>query len=127
MAKEYDVICSECKEHFKASRTDAKACSVKCRKRLYAKKNAAKFIGFSYLNRNVKLAKKEGLDWVRMETVRNMSSVLFKTPGSVPEKFSTDKFTFTRDNAERFPERYKFAELRRSATRHRVRSTDIRK
>jgi hypothetical protein len=127
MAKEYDVVCSECGEHFKAARTDAKACSPKCRKRLYAKKNASKLIGYSYLNRFVKLAKKEGLDWVRMETIRNFSSVLFKTPGSVPGTFSTNKFTFTRDNTIRFPERYKFAELRRRPTRHRVRATDIRK
>jgi hypothetical protein len=127
MAKEYNVVCSECGKHFKASRTDAKACSPKCRKRLYAKKNGAKFIGYRYLHASVKLAKKEGLNWVRMETIRNMSAVLFKTPGSVPETFSTNKFTFTRDNTERFFERYKFAELRRSATRHRVRSTDKRK
>lgn len=127
MTKVLKKKCVMCGNTFTATKSHAKTCSVKCRKALASQRNSGIKVGRKYIHEAVKFAKMGGLNKIRMETVRNMSSVLFKTPGSVPDSFETNKYKFIKDDTDSFAIYYKFAELRRRPTRHRVRSTDIRK
>ena len=102
--------CVVCEKIFETSRKDAKTCSHACRSKLYRRKTRGivktknlliesikdKGPVVEYLVSCVKLCEDAGLSKIRMESIRNLSTALFKTPGEVPDKFSAGGYGFER-------------------------------
>jgi hypothetical protein len=53
-------------------------------------------IAYVYIHRTIKENEKVGWNFIRMETIRNLSAVLFDVPGIVPDRFETNKYTFSK-------------------------------
>jgi len=57
---------------------------------------------YDYLHNQILLNEKNNWPWVRMETIRNWSPVLFHKSGYVPDTFSTDKYIFMKVDATKY-------------------------
>jgi len=110
MAEIHKNRCIVCEKVFDTSRRDAKTCSHACRSKLYRRKTkgiletknllieSVKNKGpvIEYLVSCVKLCEDAGLSKIRVESIRNLSAALFRTPGEVPDKFSAGGYDFER-------------------------------
>ncbi len=130
--KRYKLVCKQCKKPFVAKISFAMFCSGKCKAQWHRDKKAtdtSKIIQsqrqtiraqdelirsvpagtikdkqpvINYLIMQVGLYQAEGYDWIRMETIQNLSSTLFGTPGMVPDEFFIGGYDFKRIDAKRY-------------------------
>lgn len=121
MAEIHKNKCVVCEKVFDTSRKDKKTCSNACRAKLFRRnrryiletKNLLiesvrdKGPVVKYLISHVRLCEDAGLNKIRMESIRNLSAALFRTPGEVPDKFSAGGYDFERitDNYYTFSKR----------------------
>jgi len=100
--KKYGLTCAHCGGDFVASRKDAKHCSAKCRKDAHAKRNQSMLPARAHVHAITRLAEKEGVNWIKMEYIRNQSGLLYKGAGTIPETLRTNIYLYRLEQKEHF-------------------------